>query len=219
MRSVPPQVWPIAGAVGAVIAVVVAALALATPGGGPTAAPTLGPVATSTPTRSTAPDTPATDEVATAVPTLAVEPAAVDPAAEVVPVADFAELPAVELAARADYGNGVTGSVVDIEAVQAEAHGIGEIAGPAVVVTVELRAGREQIDLGDVVVNLYGPSGAAAPTAAGDPHHRPFEGSLRAGESARAAYVLRPAEPDAVARITVAYSGAVPAVTFEGPLP
>lgn len=217
MRAVPRQVWPAAGAVAAVVAVVGATLALANPDD-TSAVPELG-AATGAPTAaSTGPTAPAEDATPAEVPVEAVAelPAPDDPA---VSVPDYLELPPVALDAAADFGTGVAARIVGLEAVQAEARGVGEISGPGVVVTVELTAVSAPADLGDVVVNLYGPSGAAAPVVTGDPHHRPFEGSLAVGASARAAYVLRPAEPDAPARITVAYSGAVPAATFEGPLP
>ncbi|UZN04314.1 hypothetical protein [Cellulomonas sp. S1-8] len=202
------------------VAVVGGTLALASPDGG-TSAPSLAPASSASPSSSSTDPVPVpTDTVAEPTPQAADDDVAPpDAAVPAAPVADYLELPPVTLDAPADYGNGTTARVVGLAAVQAEAHGVGEVSGPAVAVTVELTAGSEQVDLGDVVVNLYGPSAAAAPVVAGDPHHEPFAGVLRAGSSARATYVLRPAEPDAVARITVAYSGAVPAATFEGPLP
>lgn len=218
MRTVPRQVWPVAGAVAAVVVVVGGTLALAAPDG-VSAAPTLGP--TSTATTSAAPlasEPPVPTSTAGPTPVPAPAPATEAPVA-VPPVADFLELPPVPLDAAADYGDGTTARVVGLEAVRADARGVGEVSGPGVAVVVELTAGGKQVDLGDVIVNLYGPSGAAAPVVTGDERHAPFQGVLRAGSSARATYVLRPAEPDAPARITVAYSGAVPAATFEGPLP
>lgn len=222
MRPVPRQVWPVAGAVVAVVVVVAGTLALASPDDG-VGTPTLGPstVASSptpspTPTPTAAPS--AVPEPSAVAPEAAAPPAATDPQAPAAP-ADYAELPAVPLDAPADYGNGLVARIVELERVQAQARGIGEVSGPGLAVTVELAAGDEQVDLGDVIVNLYGPSGAAAPVVAGDERHAPFAGVLRAGSSSRATYVLRPAEPDAPVRITVAYSGAVPAATFEGPLP
>lgn len=224
MTSVPRPPWPVTAAVVAVVAVVGATIALATPDRGTTAAPTLGPSATVTATPSASPSDDA-DPTPTPAPTEAAAPATdpaaapVDPASPVETVADYVELPPVPVDATADYGNGVTARILGIEAVDAVARGPGEVSGPGVVVEVEVTAGADDVVLDDVVVNLYSPSGDTAPAVTGDRHYRPFAGTLPAGRSATASYVLRPAQPDAPARITVSYSGAVPAATFEGALP
>lgn len=130
-------------------------------------------------------------------------------------------LPPVELDDVAPFGTEVSARLVSIEAVQGEAEGPGEVAGPAVRVTVEVVNGTaETIDLGATVVNAYaGPELRPLETLSG-PGARWFEGSLAAGAAAEAVYVFNtPADLRESLQVTVSYDPEVPTVVFEGAAP
>lgn len=101
-----------------------------------------------------------------------------------------AALPAADLEAAVDVDE-VTVSLASMEAIDGQATGPGDIAGPALRVTVRIENGSGAvIDLGGVTVNLgYGTDPTPA-TPLGDPSAEPFTGSLAPGRSATAVYVF-----------------------------
>jgi hypothetical protein len=137
---------------------------------------------------------------------------------DVVPAGEMRTLPAVPLDRRADFGTGLTLRVATLEQVRGVARGPGEIAGPAVRMTVVLvnRSGAS-ISLEGVVVSVsYGAERTPAMPLTG-PGGAPFGGTLDAGGSATARYVY--AIPDSGrdrVRVVASYSGDAPAVALAG---
>jgi hypothetical protein len=118
---------------------------------------------------------------------------------------DESQAPTVAVATRAvsplgtpvTTDNGTTITVSNLTRLDVEAHGPGEIAGPAVsvVVTVDNNAGKA-IDLdGYAITASYGDNVPASPSTA-DPYE-PFSGSLSDGKSAAGTYVFRVGKTDA----------------------
>ncbi|TNC20148.1 hypothetical protein FHE66_01505 [Georgenia sp. 311] len=200
----------------AVLAVLVWALVAGGPGGPqePSAATTsAGPADAAAPRGTTATPGPAD-------PTAAPEPGAPPSPGEgrTVPVEAVPVLPAVGLDATGDFGTGLTVRLTAIEAVDGVARAPGEVAGPALAVT--LRAANDStgsIPLDDVVVLLsYGQDRTPA-TDLGQ-GSTPLSGSLSAGASATGTYVF--AVPEDVRddlRVEIA-ADAAPTVAFAGSL-
>lgn len=161
-----------------------------------------------------APSTPAETPDEAATPTTAPDGAVVAPGAAP------GELEAVGLDATADFGNGVTARLTSIESTEAEAELPGEVAGPAVRVTVEMTNGSDQpVALDNVGVILT--------TAGGDPMFLithpdavAFSGAVEPGASATGTYLFTIAPEDrADARLTVKHSADSPTAIFTGSLP
>ncbi len=164
--------------------------------GSPTADATSTPGGTETPTTAPEPE-----------PSLTWAPGAVDDA---VPLDDVAT-------PEAD----VTVSLAKLEAVQGTAQGPGQVAGPALRVTLEVTNGTgEAIPLNAALVQVYcGPD-----RIPGDPLSGPgvseFGGTLAAGDSATGVYVLTcPVELRDDVQITFGYVPAGAKVAFEGAAP
>jgi hypothetical protein len=130
-------------------------------------------------------------------------------------------LPAVGLEKTAAVGDGVTARIVDLEAIDAQAQGPGNVAGPALRVTVRLDNGTgSDIDLAGVSVNLaYGPELTPA-SPVNDPSASSFDGQLPTGRSAEAASVFTvPRDTRDTVTITVGYRPGAPLVVFTGRAP
>jgi hypothetical protein len=138
---------------------------------------------------------------------------------EEVPVGEVTTEPAVPLTATADFGTGMTLRILRIESVQGEARGPGEIAGPAVRLTLKMSNSSDAaVSLEGAVVDVStGADHTPAPGLTG-PGGREFEGELPAGGSATAAYVFAVPEGDRDRlRVAVSYVAAAPVVVFAGP--
>lgn len=131
---------------------------------------------------------------------------------------DVVELPAVGLDQGADLGNQVTARLTGAVRVAGVGKGVGELSGPAVLVTVEFaNASSGGVDLDYVVVNLYGPDGAPGSALLGDGRSKPFSGLLAPGESRSGVYVLRLPDPVAApVTVTVSYGAETPTAVFTG---
>ncbi len=165
---------------------------------------------------------PTTSEEPTAEdPATTVEPSATaEPTAEptATPTAD-PTAPPVDLEDPAEIG-ALTARLARIEAIEGEADGPGEIAGPALRVTVELtNGGAAEADLTGVVVNLYhGPDAAPAEMLAGSGSAW-LEGSLAPGATVSGVYVFTvPADDRVPVQVTVFVTPDEPTVLFEGAL-
>ena len=125
-----------------------------------------------------------------------------------------------EIEEEADFGTGVTASIVYVEAVDVIGRFPGERSGPGVVLTVEVANGSpEPISLDFVTVDLIKADGASAIPVQLE-GEREFFGQLRPGESAVALYqYFIPVEHRASAFITVSYASSVPTALFTGDLP
>jgi hypothetical protein len=90
-----------------------------------------------------------------------------------------------------DYGDGVSARLVDIKAVDAQAHGAGETSGPALAVIVELtNTTGEAMSLDTVAVNMYLGAGGSPAARIQSESGAPFSGSLEAGATAQAVYAF-----------------------------
>jgi hypothetical protein len=129
-------------------------------------------------------------------------------------------LPEVPLDAAAAVGNGIVATLPRIEAIEGTAVGPGNIAGPALRVTVRIENGTaERVSLEGVAVNMsYGPDRTPA-SPLDDPSRRPFGGLLAAGNSADGIYVFSvPADARDSVHIEVGYQAGAPLLLFTGPV-
>ena len=188
----------------------------------PAAGPTSSQAASETPTEpdgSTAdPTDGSTADPPSATPTATAEPTTPEPTTPDPSTSD-PTAPPVDLEDPAEIGT-VTARLVRIEAIEGEADGPGEIAGPALRVTVELTNGGDtEVDLTGVVVNLYhGPGSAPAEMLAGSGSSW-LEGRLAAGASAAGVYVFTvPADDRDPVQVTIFVTPDEPTVLFEGAL-
>ncbi|MGY1885443.1 MULTISPECIES: hypothetical protein [unclassified Blastococcus] len=140
------------------------------------------------------------------------------------PTEDVDELPAplpeVALEATADAGTGVTASLPSIRGIEGTATGPGNIAGPAVQVTVRVTNGTgEPLSVSGVAVNMYYSDDRTPASPLEDPSQRPLSGMLAAGESAEGVYVFSvPADSRDLVTVEVGYEAGAPLLLFTGPV-
>ncbi len=211
----------LAGVAAALLVTVVAVLALILPGADgdrpapPAAAQSSGPGhPTPAPTSGPDPAAPVVPE-----PTAGAEaPAPVVPGpttgGDVLPPV----LPAVALDERGEVGDGVTATVRSLEAIEGTGYGPGNIAGPALRVTLLLENGtQDPLDLGGTAVELTtGPDSAPA-SPLDDPSQAPFSGTVASGQSAEGVYVFTvPADQRDQVTISVGHRPGAPVMVFRG---
>jgi len=123
----------------------------------------------------------------------------------------------VPLSKTADFGTGLTVKVSDIDSVKGIAKLPGEIAGPALKLTVVAdNSSKAAIDLGSVVV-FVSYSEKHTPAIKLSKGTRPLEGKLRPETQRDGTYVFSvPRDDRDLVRIEVSYSGKAPTVSFEG---
>ena len=124
----------------------------------------------------------------------------------------------VSLDDTARFGTGLELRVTDLEPVRGVARGPGEIAGPAVRLTVQLtNHGERRISLESVVLSVsYGRAQTPAMTLTG-PGGQPFGGTLGPGRSQRARYVFAiPVSARDRVRVVASYTGSAPSVELAG---
>lgn len=130
------------------------------------------------------------------------------------------ELEPVAPEAVVDTSRGAEISLARLEAVQGEANVGGEISGPAVRVSVEIRnESAEPMDLEYVVVNAYSGQDRTPAAPIMQPGGDPFSGSLDPGEAAEGVYLFsleESAREDVT--ITVDHGAGEPIVVFQGDL-
>lgn len=122
------------------------------------------------------------------------------------------------LDAEASLANGVSVRVSKIESVKGVAQGPGEIAGPAVRVTVEVTNGTDkEVPMDLALVNMYyGKDKAPASTLSG-PGLAPLAKSIPAGKSASGSYVFSvPANQRNPLTVEFSYTTDAPTVIFSG---
>lgn len=140
---------------------------------------------------------------------------------DTVPVQTVVTAPPVAIDDVADPGTGMSFRVDRLEAVQGEANGPGEIAGPAVRVTVTASNDTgAPVLLETIVVDLvYGPDRTSAAPLSGPGSVR-FSGELAQGASATGVYVFDvPVDQRDEVSVIVSYTAAVSPVVFTGPAP
>ena len=107
--------------------------------------------------------------------------------------------------------------ITSIEGVTSKAEIPGEVAGPAIRVTLKITAGSEAIDPGRVVVNAYFGDAKTPAIAASGPGVKVVSGKLKAGASANTVLVFNVprAERDNVV-IEFIYPGSLKSLKFQG---
>ncbi len=139
------------------------------------------------------------------------------------PTEDAAALPPslapVALTEEAAVGNGVTATVEDLEAVQGSAQGPGQVAGPAVRVTVRIVNGTDApVSLDAVAVDVTTGPDASPASPLEDVSAVPFTGTVGPGGSAVGAYVFTvPADQRDAVTVAVGYQAGAPYLVFTGP--
>lgn len=127
-------------------------------------------------------------------------------------------LPAVGIGRSASVGDGVTGTVVALEAIDGTGHGRGDLAGPAVRATIRLTNGRKAPVSVDAVATAmtYGSDHRPAPPL-DDPSSKPFRGLLQPGSSTTGVYVFTvPADQRSAITVAVGYRAGAPFMVFSG---
>jgi len=136
---------------------------------------------------------------------------------QTVPVGEVRTLKPVPLQSTGDFGTGLTVRLAGIHAVKGVANAPGEIAGPALEVTVVADNGATgRISLDGVVVFLsYGTD--RTPASEFDTMGEPLRRGLAAGSTRTGTYVFAvPSDQRGDVRVEVSYTGKAPTVAFEG---
>jgi hypothetical protein len=126
--------------------------------------------------------------------------------------------PAVALDAAADAGDGVSASLVSLDAIEGTATGPGNIAGPALRITVRIENGTDEpVSLGGVVVDLASGRDLVPASPLDDPSAAPFAGTVAPGEHADGVYVFTiPEEDRGSVTVSVGYQAGAPFMVFTG---
>jgi hypothetical protein len=126
----------------------------------------------------------------------------------------------VPLDGTADGGDGVTATLPRIEAIQGTAVGPGNVAGPALRVTVRIQNGSaEPLSVDGVAVNLYLGEELAPANPLDDPSQQAFTGRVQPGESADGVYVFTvPTDRRDAVTVEVGYGPGVPFLRWSGPV-
>jgi hypothetical protein len=131
------------------------------------------------------------------------------------------QAPPVGFDEPAEVVPGVTFSIADLEAVEGEAEGRGEVAGPAIRFRVDIvNATSETVQLGTTVVNVF--MGAAQDPAQelSGPGVEPFPAEVAPGGEASGVFVFNvPPEGRDQVTISVDFAVGVPIVVFQGSAP
>jgi hypothetical protein len=136
---------------------------------------------------------------------------------QTVPGRTIATKAAVPLSSPADFGNRVTAKISEVKPINATAQGPGEIAGPAVAVSITLDNGSSKsINLTNVVMNLQDKAGTPSVPMSASPA-KPFSGNLAAGAKATAVYVFAlPKNHVNPVTVSFSYTTEAPVVLFVG---
>ncbi|MGY1771718.1 hypothetical protein [Blastococcus sp. SYSU D00813] len=127
--------------------------------------------------------------------------------------------PEVPLDAPAAVGNGIVATVTSVEAIDGTAVGPGNIAGPALRITVRIENGTaEAVSLDGVAVNLYSGPERTPASPLDDPSRVPFTGMVEPGAAGEGVYVFSvPADARDLVTVEVGYQAGAPLLLFTGP--
>jgi hypothetical protein len=125
--------------------------------------------------------------------------------------------PPAPIGSDAPFGGGITTRIISIKRIHAQANGPGEISGPAVQVTFEIRnQSKKKIDLGSVTANEVDSKGAPGVPMGSSPAS-PFRGSLAPGGRAKGTYVFSTrSQRSGKVTVTLSYSVDAPILQFVG---
>lgn len=126
---------------------------------------------------------------------------------------------AVGLSSTANSGDQVTVQIARQQAVKGVARLPGEVAGPAVALTIKVKNGSSNaINLDGLVVDLQDSKGLSASPLLTPPAKR-ISGSLAAGQTASGSYIFTLAPKNRKhCSIRISYSDVAPVVVFKGDL-
>ena len=129
-------------------------------------------------------------------------------------------LPAVPLDGTAKAGDGVSATLPRIEEIQGSGTGPGNIAGPAIRVTVRIHNGtRQPVSMDGVAVNMFYGSDMTPASPLDDPSQAPFHGTVAPGEAAVGVYVFSvPSGARDSVTVEVGYKAGAPLLHFTGPV-
>ena len=184
------------------------------PGPEPTAIPSALPTsATGTPTPVPDPTTTPTETPPATTPVPPSTPGSVE--STVAPKPEVSKKP-VKLDRASKTGTGLTAKLISVKATTAKAQLPGEVAGPALVVTVDVtNSSSKPVDLSAVVVTLLDADEAPGSEMTTKPAD-PLSGTVDAGSTARGVYVYTvPKNKRSPITVTVSISDA-PVLVFTG---
>jgi len=156
-----------------------------------------------------------------APPELAPAPVTPEPAG---PTEDATELPPsltpVSFDEPAAVGNGITAEVESLEAIDGTGQGAGNIAGPALRVTIRITNGTAApVSLDGVAVDLSYGAELTPASPLGDPSTAPFAGMVQPSGEATGVYVFSvPAGERDLVNLSVGYQAGAPFLVFAGPV-
>jgi hypothetical protein len=119
----------------------------------------------------------------------------------------------------AAVGNGITAEVVSLEGIEGTGQGAGNIAGPALRVTVRITNGTAApVFLDGVAVDLAHGAELTPASPLQDPSTAPFAGTVQPSGSAVGVYVFSvPADDRDLVHLSVGYQAGAPFLVFAGP--
>ncbi|MFD4422846.1 hypothetical protein ACFWN7_15275 [Agromyces sp. NPDC058484] len=131
------------------------------------------------------------------------------------------QAPPVGFDDEAEVVPGVTFSIADLEAVEGEAEGRGEVAGPAIRFRVDVaNATTAPVELGTTVVNVFSGSSQEPAQDLSGPGVEPFPAEVVAGGAASGVFVFSvPLEQRDEVTISIDFTVGVPIVVFQGTAP
>jgi len=138
------------------------------------------------------------------------------------PTEDATELPAstapVGFDQQAAVGDGIVADVVQIEAIDGTGVGPGNIAGPALRMTIRITNGTTgPVSLDGVAVDLAHGEEQLPASPIADPSSAPFAGSLGPSESREGVYVFTvPTDDRELVTLSVGYQAGAPFMVFTG---
>jgi hypothetical protein len=129
-------------------------------------------------------------------------------------------LPDVPIDGTAEVGNGISATIARTESIQGGGQGPGNVAGPAVRVTIRITNGTpEAVSLDLVAVNMFYGSDLTPASPLDDPSQAPFSGTVAPGESGEGVYVFSlPSDARNDVTIEVGYQAGAPLLHFRGPV-
>jgi hypothetical protein len=118
-----------------------------------------------------------------------------------------------------DPDDGVSATLEEVEAVDGTGVGPGNVAGPALRITVRVANGSsEPVDLDAVVVAASSGADRVPAPPLGDPSAAPFTGSLAPGDTALGVYVFSlAADARDLVTVSVGHRADAPFLVFSGP--
>jgi hypothetical protein len=129
-------------------------------------------------------------------------------------------LPEVPIDAPAAVGNGIVAAIASVEAIDGSAVGPGNIAGPALRLTVRIDNGTGRaVSLDGVAVNLYYGADRTPASPLDDPSRVPFSGMVDPGAAGEGVYVFSvPTDVRDRVTVEVGYQAGAPLLLFTGPV-